>query len=130
MRLMVGLAIGLAVGLLVFLLVDKGFTATGTLTLSSPDGNGISGGASCVGTGGFNDIREGTQVVIRDETGTTVGVGQLEAASASLSTRCTFAFTVDGVPTGADFYEVEISHRGGITFSQEELERGVSLTLG
>lgn len=129
-RVIATLLVGLTVGLVVYMLLDRGFTATGTLTLSSADGSGISGGTSCSGTAGYDDIREGTQVVIRDETGTTVGVGQLEAARSLGTTTCVFSFTVNGVEAGADFYEVEVSRRGGITFSQEELEQGVGLTLG
>lgn len=129
-RVIGSLVVVLTVGLVVYLLLDRGFTATGTLTLSSADGGGISAGASCSGTAGFDDIREGTQVVIRDETGTTVGVGRLENARSLGSTTCVFSFTVTGVEGGADFYDVEVSRRGGITFSQEELEQGVSLTLG
>ena len=34
---------------------------------------------------------------------------------------CEFEFTVDGV-RDADFYTVEVSHRGGLSFSKAEME--------
>jgi hypothetical protein len=38
---------------------------------------------------------------------------------------------VDGVPSGHDFYQVEVSHRGKIAVSDDEARDGlVALTLG
>lgn len=43
---------------------------------------------------------------------------------------CTFFFTVTDVPRGASHYDVEISHRGSVSYDESAAESGVHLTLG
>jgi hypothetical protein len=126
-------------GLVVVLLVGRGFTATGTFTLLDRDGDGVGGeaeygeigkGAPCFGTGGYDDIREGAPVLIRDDAGTTVGEGRLEYARTIGRLSCVFTFTIEDVASGAEFYEVEVSGRGGTNFTQDELEKGIGLAIG
>jgi hypothetical protein len=58
----------------------------------------------CVGLGQHNDLREGRQVVVRDETGTIVSVTELGASDEN--DRCTWDFVVQ-VPEST-FYSVSI----------------------
>lgn len=91
-------------------------------------------GTVCRGTGGFDDIREGAQVVVRDETDSIIGTSRLGAGVAVnvrtypdsfgiiyASADCQFPFEVTEVPT-AKFYSIEVTHRGGVTFSPAELD--------
>lgn len=136
------LAIALAVAvvavvvlLVVVLTSDDGdgagdsFTLSGTFTLT--DGASEDAGlGECEGTGGYDDIREGTQVTVYSSAGEVLGTGAL-GSSTYLYPVCEFALTVDGVPAGHDFYQVEVSHRGKIAVSDEEARAGeVALTLG
>lgn len=78
----------------------------------------------CTGGGGFDDIRNGASVVVRDQTGVTIATGNIGPGKpdpAFPSVTCVFPFTVLDVPQVA-FYEIEVSHRGGVSFSHAELE--------
>lgn len=123
-------ALAAVIGLVVYLLIGRSFTASGTFTLFDYRGFGGAGGLFCSGSGGYDDIREGAQVIIRDEAGTTVGVGELVNPRTAGESACTFSFTIHDVPSGADFYEVEVTSWGGISYTQAELEEGVALSLG
>jgi hypothetical protein len=88
----------------------------------------------CQGTGGYDDIKPGTQVTVKDEAGVIVGSDTLGAPTSPKDTRypCEFPFTVSSVGP-AKFYSVEVSKRGALTYSSAEMEsRGwkVELTLG
>lgn len=85
-------------------------------------------GGECKGTGGYDDITPGAQVVISAE-GETVGKGELGEATYE-DGWCVFPFTVSEVSGGSDFYTVEIAGRGGLEYTEEELEEGVELSLG
>lgn len=109
----------------------KGFDAEEDLTLgyfAKPPN-----GAPCQGDEGYDDISEGAQVVVRDESGTTIATGRLEPGAYSRAEGdCIFEFSVVGVPE-ADFYSVEVSNRGELTYPRDELEAAgwsVELTLG
>ena len=76
---------------------------------------------------GYDDIRVGTAVTVWNEKDTVIATGQLEAPTfqalgtslaADLGT-CTFPFTVE-VPK-AEFHAIEVSHRGKLNFSYQEL---------
>lgn len=132
------IALALMVAAVVVLLVivlntDDGdgdsFTLSGTFTLTDGATQYASQGA-CEGTGGYDDIREGTQVTVYSSAGEVLGTGYLDS-STYLDPVCEFELTVDGVPTGYDFYQVEVSHRGKIAVSDDEARAGeVALTLG
>jgi hypothetical protein len=97
---------------------------TGSLTLVG------GAGSSCVGFGGYSDIAKGTAVTVRDASGTVVGTGHLEAGKYDGDLSCVYPFAVGDVPS-SDFYTVEVSHRGQVTFDRKAVEGGqVSLTLG
>jgi hypothetical protein len=76
---------------------------------------------------GYNDITAGAPVVVKDESGKILATGSLGS-----ETSCRFPLTVDGIPD-AKFYQVEVSHRGALTYSPSDLDqRGwkIELTLG
>jgi len=81
---------------------------------------------SCVGRGGFDDIRAGAAVLVKDQAGVVIGSGSLDSGSVVASSvvpgfsNCVFAFSVGGV-RDADFYQVMVSHRGGPTYSKSEM---------
>ena len=87
----------------------------GTLTLYSanfarPTGTG------CAGTGGYADIRVGTQVTVMDAEGRLIGVGTLgDGRDSSASGGCECALAVRDVPE-VNFYRVEGSRRGMLAY--------------
>jgi len=92
-------------------------------------------GQACTGIGGYDDIHAGTSVVVRDDASKIVATGSLAAGKVvdrlSLVGTCGFDFEVD-VPDSA-FCQVEVSHRGNVTFSKGDLEGRswtVALSLG
>ncbi|GAA1881710.1 hypothetical protein GCM10009836_73730 [Pseudonocardia ailaonensis] len=93
-------------------------------------GSSFRTGSSCTGSGGYRDIGAGTGVTVYDASGAIVGTGRLSTGRATSSSTCEFTFTVPDVPTGGDFYQVEISHRGKVTVDADELANGPALTLG
>lgn len=96
-------------------------TIRGTMTLGL-DGAQVTfnqGGSTCVGKGGFDDIRPGAQVRVTDGSGQVLAVGQLDGPGV-VAEGCVFSFSVQVPP--ADFYTVEVSHRGGLTYSRAEME--------
>jgi len=80
----------------------------------------------CSGTGGYSDVRVGTDVVVRDAAGTIIGTSSLTVdadgpePAGSGAYQCGFAFVVS-VPESA-FYTVAVGKRGELTFSKAELE--------
>ena len=103
----------------------------GTLTLTDPDAY-VSHNEPCQGTGGYDHIQEGAQVVVSDGQGKILATTSLSSGSGGSDENCIFSFVVKDLPT-ADFYSVEVSHRGKITSSRQELEKNawwVRLTLG
>jgi hypothetical protein len=125
-----------AVALLLGLTVSANSTmdVTGTFTLLDDGGyrslGAFTSGSSCEGDGGYSDIHAGTQVTVADAAGTVVATGILGSGTARSIVSCEFAFTVPDVPTGEDFYQVTVSHRGTLTYTADELASGLSLGLG
>lgn len=90
--------------------------------------------AECWGRGGYDDIREGVNVTVTDPEGKVVALGELAKGLPVIiddrANSCLFRFEVE-VPAGLKFYGIEVSHRGVIQFTQDELTgKGVTLTLG
>ncbi|MER7131358.1 hypothetical protein [Streptosporangium saharense] len=105
-------------------------------TMSVP-GSSLIGGLDsnpkpCVTTGGYSDIREGAQVVITDEASKTIALGSLEAGKPDSQNpaRCVFPFSVQNVPAGRPFYGIEVSHRGRLQYTAEQIAMSLQLTLG
>jgi hypothetical protein len=90
-------------------------------------------GTLCWGDEGYKDMTEGTAVVVRDESGTTIAAGRLGVGAYTRDGGdCIFEFTIDDVPEAA-FYSVEVADRGEITYSADELEAAdwsVELSVG
>ncbi|WP_329047097.1 hypothetical protein [Streptomyces sp. NBC_01422] len=102
---------------------DGTFTLEGEFTLT--EGAISDGIGGCEGDGGYNDIELGTSVTVYDAAGSVIATSALilsefdEAAGS-----CTYDVSVEDVPAGEDFYQVEISHRGKIQLSAEEAQSG------
>ncbi|WP_405883653.1 hypothetical protein OG747_36730 [Streptomyces sp. NBC_01384] len=129
---LVGLAVGAGVVGLVWGLsgggssTPKTFTLRGAMTLTSPTPLDYDHKA-CTGSGGYDDIRQGSAVTVYDAAGKVVSTGALGAgryASEDSTAPCTFSVAVPGVPEGSKFYQVEVSHRGKITVSSAEAKAG------
>lgn len=90
----------------------------------------------CTGGGGYEDIRKGTQVVVRDGEGSTLATSKLGSGGITKDVglneyRCTFHFKVKDLEE-SEFYAVEVSHRDEVTYTLEELKKAnweVTLTL-
>ncbi|MFD6200460.1 hypothetical protein ACWCQF_06925 [Streptomyces rubiginosohelvolus] len=102
---------------------DGTFTLEGQFTLTEEAvSDGIGG---CEGSGGYGDIQLGTSVTVYDAAGTVIATSALilsefdEAAGS-----CTYDVSVEDVPDGEDFYQVEVSHRGKLHLSAEEAKSG------
>ena len=87
-------------------------------------------GKECQGAGGYTDLVEGTPVVVRDGDGEVIGSGRFAAGRGnrtgklgglSAPSACVFAFTLKHVPD-AETYSFEVSHRGGVVYTYDELE--------
>lgn len=79
---------------------------------------------------GYNDIRQGASVVLRDDTGRVVATGSLLAGLPDKqNSTCAYGFLIPDVPL-APFYSLEITHRGEVTFTQDELRDTPTVTLG
>jgi hypothetical protein len=96
------------------------FTLEGTFTLNEDATEYDSG---CLGTGGYDDIREGAGVTVYGASGDVIATGALGDSTYSDYT-CTYDIAVPDVPKGEKFYKVEISHRGTLQLSAEEAENG------
>lgn len=99
------------------------------------EGNvGIVDGASrlsdnrCAGKGGYKDLSEGASVTIGDEAGKTVATGSI-TGSEYMDGACMLTFSIP-VPGDLDFYQVEVSHRGVVTYSNEEARSGPFMSIG
>jgi hypothetical protein len=117
------------------------FTVTGALTLGLGDFMWDGDKQVCWGSGGYDDMKLGTQVVVSDAAGATIAIGAISDASPVLGDRtgddgdpladgCELSFFVDGVPAGKGFYGVEVSHRGRLQYSEAEIRGDLKLTLG
>ena len=134
-------AVKLALLALMFVVAACGSSAAapthqldGTIHLTTSGGLTRSG-ASCAGTGGYEDFQAGTPVTVKNEAGTIIASGALGSGVSDPvypTVACNFAFTVKGVPQ-AKFYSVEVSHRGAITYSAADLAAKnwkVTLSIG
>lgn len=106
------------------------FDVSGEMALYDFDGNILRYQGTCSGYGGYDDMDVGAQVTIRNAKGETVAVGALDEGRPEGRGTCIFPFTVEDVPAGESIYSVEVSHRGEISFKEEDAEVGLSLSLG
>jgi len=109
--------------LVVVLLTGSERTLAGTFTVFDDNG--------CDLSWGYADIGPGTDVVITDDAGNTVGEGNLGAGEDGVG-WCEFPFKVEDLPDSSS-YGITISHRGTIDFDRDDLENDdwhVELSLG
>lgn len=83
----------------------------------------------CSGKGGYSDIGRGTGVTIKAGSGEVVGVGRL-ARGVVITGGCQFTWIVADIPGDEQFYTVEISHRGAMTYSRAGVEGVLKTSLG
>jgi hypothetical protein len=129
------IAVGVGVYFLITALTakDKGqpFTLSGTLSLraDSITTSGLPREFACAGKGGYNDIGPGTAVTVANESGTLLAKGTLDS-SIGENTWCVFDFDIKDVPAGSKFYKVQISHRGEMSYTEQEARGRVEISLG
>lgn len=104
------------------------FTMVGSISLSDNFVNSASG-VGCQGSGGYSDITPGAVVTVYDASTAIVAVGSITIGG-STGTTCDLFFEVTDIPP-SDFYQVEVSNRGLVTFTEAQARGGeVMLTLG
>lgn len=92
-------------------------------------------GGQCDGstTNGYGDLSAGAQVTVKNGSGRIVAVGTIREGKPNYDgATCTMPLKVSGIPK-ASFYQVEVSHRGELSYSYAQLQRRhwrVSLTIG
>lgn len=121
---------------------------TGTFVLvsqTSQETTAPAVGSVCRGTGGYSDINEGMEVLLKSN-GVTLDVARFSPGSLSRvdtptpprgvyavksTTHCSFRFTL-AVPPGHDFYTVTVGRRGERTYTWEEIRfpGTLSYTIG
>lgn len=104
------------------------FTVAGDIRLTSSRGWETTT-YGCTGSGGYDDISEGTSVVLKTAAGSIVGMTKLEEGYVS-GGRCVFSWLMTEVPEGQRFYTVEIGHRGTLNYSRADLNESLSSSLG
>jgi hypothetical protein len=92
---------------------------SGSLELTDKDGTTEAPDDGCQGTSGYDDIRLGTDVVVSDPSNRVIGTSRLGDGHWT-GDNCIFRFVVSDLPR-VDFYKVEVSHRGQLTYSYQEL---------
>lgn len=118
------------------LLSPADVTIHGDLNITRPARDWVRTNNPCVGDGGggYDDVHEGTQVVISDADGTTIAVGALGVgvpvglASIDKPASCKFPFEVVA-PGGHDFYGVAVGKRGTVQYPVARLTQPLRLTL-
>lgn len=106
---------------------ENAHTVRGFLSLQD---TGSYFGKQCRGSGGYVDLGPGTRVVIRDSAGQVLGTGEFRRGKGSGEKKaigygahaaCVFTFVVKNVPD-TDAYSFQVSHRGAVAYTHEELE--------
>lgn len=126
-RWLVGGLVGGVVGLVLLIALATGgskHTITGSITVYDDYSMG------CDLSWGYDDVHEGALVTVTDSDDTVIAKSSLESGYGSYT--CEFPFTIQDVPN-RDQYWVEVSDRGQVAFSRQEMESNnwnVSLTLG
>ena len=97
----------------------SGHDISGTFALHAQRGNFA---PNCAGGGGYDDIRSGMGLTLRDGDGSILGTARLGSGHASEDRKlCLFDFEFSDVPD-ADFYAVEAGRRGEQAYSFDDME--------
>jgi hypothetical protein len=90
----------------------------------------FSGRTDCEGTGGYSDIKQGTQVTALSPDGTILAVASLPAGIGLVENECDFDFSMK-IPAGKGTYGFALAHRGIAVFTEQDVKSGiVALTVG
>lgn len=81
---------------------------------------GSANGTACTSPADFSDIAAGAAVTVSDQSGTILGLGQLDPGMVTASEECEFLFTIPDIPS-KPFYQVQVGHRGEMTYSASQL---------
>lgn len=101
--------------------------ASGALQLPLSNTTGVD---PCKGKGGYADVRPGAQVVFYDSAGVILANGQLDSGVPD-GDQCTIPWTVVGIPIGKGPYQYEVSHRGKLVATEEQINsNSLDSTLG
>lgn len=119
--------VGAGAVILVPRLLGNDITITGNLLLVDEDVKNA--GAGCYGTGGYEDIEGGAQVVVSDAAGATLALGKLGAGQSVGAGECRFAIRVT-VPAGKGFYSIAVGRRPPLQYAEADLARPLTLGLG
>jgi hypothetical protein len=135
-----GAVVVLALGFLIFRsggqTIEGSFTVVdGRDTLSELQAMlAIEGGEDldpCTTSGGYSDVRAGTNVTLRDGANEIIGTSSLGPGMGTDGV-CRFEFVLENVPD-RDFYTIEVGRRGTLTYSRDEMRENdwqVGLSLG
>jgi hypothetical protein len=129
----VAVVVALGVGGYLTLGSGEHHTVPGSLSLYDTGSDSLSPGEGCTGENGYDDITGGTEVVLTNESGTTLATATLETGTYD-GAACVFDFTLHNVPK-AKFYRVSAGNsvRGGPEYSYADMKDAhwsLSLTLG
>jgi hypothetical protein len=93
----------------------------------------ITGQLGCHGTGGYSDLTDSTQVTVSDASSKIIAVGTLGSSLRNGPHECDFIGAEITVPDDLDIYQIEVGHRGALSFTHDELEANkwiVFLSIG
>ncbi|AOW92987.1 hypothetical protein BFN03_10830 [Rhodococcus sp. WMMA185] len=107
------------------------FTMEGSLTLydSTTRSYGYGEEFDCEGDGGYSDIYPGRDILVYGVDESLIAKGEFVSSDKTGST-CSMHFAVEDVPRGEQFYQLEISDRGRMTYSEDEAQESIGLSLG
>jgi hypothetical protein len=79
---------------------------------------------SCAGRGQYQDIAASAAVVVTDVGGAQLAAGHLGPGRAD-GLACVLEFTVVGIPTGVETYQLHVGKQPARTYSEADLRRGL-----
>ncbi|MFZ0833661.1 MAG: serine/threonine-protein kinase, partial [Mycobacterium sp.] len=106
------------------------FGLTGTVHVSGDvTTSGLPSEFRCAGAGELGDVAPGASVTVADDAGKVLAKGSFERSYLA-GGSCNMSFTVDNVPSGANFYRVQVARQDETLFTESEAKAGVDITLG
>ena len=99
-------------------------TLTGSLEIIDENLEPFGNSTQCDGSddGGFSDLSAGAQATVKNGSGRILAIGSIKEGKSNYDgATCTMPLRVSGIPK-ASFYEVEVSHRGELDYSYEQLQ--------
>lgn len=133
-----GAAIVIAIAVTAVFAGDGEFDTRGSIEVPSSDAaymeweayGEVDAGRCVVGLG-FGDVETGSEVAVTSADGTLVANGALRAPKWSKDGDCLFPFQLNSVPSGQEFYRVEVGDRGQVALSEDQMRvLGPQLILG